>query len=63
MISYLKNNDVNGNIRKKEKIIAVYHNAPTPPTPSHSSYYTGHISDVGHSIYTTVHTMEKEDID
>ena len=63
MISYLKNTDVNGNIQKKEKIIAVYHNAPTPPTPSHSSYYTGHISDVGHSIHLTVDTREKEDID
>lgn len=63
MISYLKNTDVNGNIQKKEKLIAVYHIAPTPPTPSHGNYYTGKISDVGHSIYTTVHTMKKEDID
>lgn len=63
MISYLKNTDVNGNIQKKEKIIAVYTVAPTPPTPSHGNYYTGEISDVGHSIYTTVYTMEKEDID
>lgn len=66
MISYLKNTDVNGNIQKKEKIIAVYTVAPTPPTPptpSHGNYYTGEISDVGHSIYLTVDTMEKEDID
>lgn len=36
---------------------------PSPPVPARGDHYTGEISDVGHSIYMTVNTMEKEDID
>lgn len=36
---------------------------PAPPAPTHSNYYTGHISDVGSSRYIFVWTKEKEEVE
>lgn len=55
MIGYIKNNDVNSNINKNKKIIAVYDNSPTP-VPSKGDHYTAQLNYT--AVITQVETKE-----
>ena len=56
MIGYIKNNDVNSNINKNKKIIAVYDNSPSPPVPSRGDHYTEQLNYT--AVMTQVETKE-----
>lgn len=60
MIAKIRKSQVSAEIAKEKGIKGIYIE-PQPPT--RERFYTGHLSDVGQSVYLTVQTKEKEDID
>lgn len=65
MRGYLTGRTLSGEISGSIPMSGIYDGAtpePPSPTPVRDSFYTGHMTDVGHENYITVWTKTKEAI-